>query len=642
MKIPEQGAGNFQWADYYRSLGCSVIPLREGKLPAVQWKEFQSRAADRRELGNWFITHQMWGVAIVCGAVSGNLCRLDFDDPADYEILCDKIEPGPTFRSQRQGGGWGVLYRSTSPMPTLPQKTFKDYPKLEVRGEGSITVVPPTTGYDWTVSPGNELPLVDVPDMLTRLFGFDPRNKGRLVDSVERTASDELTTLLRETQEGERSNNLVKIAGILRARGLDLETSLDVMEHNFEEHWPHDGMDWDEAKDTFERAWRRYEHEGVRVTGSGPTVLSLGDLDEDDKPRIQFKRLDEIRPLAESDVLIPNVVLSGVNGNTLIAAATKIGKTSLVTDAAVTASRGDKVWGYYTVPKPLRIAIVDQEQKYEQIRANQILMTPVIGEPNYDNLYLAWDEGGQFDIQHPDGLDLLYRKLYAFQPDLVVIDGWGWFVGHQASDPKLVKPALTWLKRLRQSLGCATIIIHHFKKDQFAGRAADHGQFVDWLDKIEGLKRLSDQAHTVLGYNPIGGYDTFNILDGRSNYTKWDPPKTIIDYDHTSVTHHVVDAEEGAMLFDPETYRLLWGVSAESKATKDKIRVIMGRMQMTRNDIADALGVHKSMVSRWYSGQKNPSSENAEKLDELYKKAKGRPLKAGGMPVPGRKANEPA
>jgi len=626
MKPPKADSGLFAWSDFYWHLGLSVIPLRNGKLPAVAWKEFQGRRAGRTELMKWFVDSG-WGMAIVCGKVSGNLVRIDFDDPADYAKLKSKLPIAPTFKSQRKGGGYGMLLRSTKTVPLLPQKTFSDYPLLEVRGEGSITVVPPTPGYEW-LGPPVSIITVDVPGMLTRLFGFDLSKRGTLSAAVERTGGNELTSLLKDTAQGERSNNLVRIAGMLRARGIDLETALEVMNHNFEEHWSHDGMDWAEARSTFEGAWKRYEHEGVRV---GQTVKVGQAAPDDEDEAIEAVWIEDIVPPVESDSLIERLVLSGEAGNTVIAAPAKQGKTSLVLDACVTATRGEPAWGLLPVSKPLKIAYIDQERKFQQIRENQILMSSVIGEPAPKTLLMLTQRTGQFEVGHSI-MDRLRAQLSEFNPDLVVIDGWGWMVGHRASDPDYVKPALSWMKKLRQETGCATLVIHHFKKAQFASRG-DHGEVADILDQIEGLKRLVDQAQTALVYVPIVGYDTFNLLDGRTNKPSWDPPKTVIDYDHTTLTHRAIPADEGAELFDPDTYKNLWGTaSAESRQIKGMLNVIRNRLGMTQADIAKKVAVDRAQISRWYSGRQNPGKDAMEKLTALYREAKERPVKASKMP----------
>jgi DNA-binding transcriptional regulator YiaG len=616
----------FKWAEYYLSLGFSVIPLREGKLPAVAWKEFQSRKATRVELMKWF-TGSGWGMAIVCGKVSENLVRVDFDDPKDYEALKDKLPPdAPVFKSQRAGGGYGALMRSPEPVPTLPQKSFKDRPKVEIRGEGSITVVPPTPGYTWLKF--EQVPQLHVHKWLKDVLDFDLFNREQVAKSVGVSAGDELSLMLKETGEGERSNNLVKIAGMLRARGIDLETATQVMEHNFEEHWPHEGMDWEEARGVFEAAFKRYEHEGVRVTGRNALQAAN---DDDEGEEVEEMRLDQIKPSTAAAVLIDHLVLSGEAGNTVIAAPAKMGKTSLIEDACITATRGDLVWGLLAVSKPIRVAYVDQERKFEQIRDNQILMSTVIGEPNYDNFHVFAQKTGQFQIDHKRALEGLWDKLVAFKPDLVVLDGWGWFVSHKESDPDYVRPAMSWVKKLRQELKCATIIIHHFKKTQYAsGREITEA---DSLDRIAGLKRLVDQAQTALVYTSITGYDTFNLLSGRTNRPSWDPPKIVIDYDHTTLTHRAIGAEEGQELFDPEMYRELWGKeSTESRRVKGMMNIVRHRFGWTQTDLARELSVDKSQVSRWYSGRQNPNGDSMVRLGELYKKAKEIPRSQGKMP----------
>jgi DNA-binding transcriptional regulator YiaG len=622
------GRDLFKWADYYLSLGFSVIPIKEGKLPAVAWKEFQTRRPTRQELMKWFFGTG-WGMAIVCGNVSGNLVRLDFDDPSDYSSgICAKL-PYPTFRSQRQGGGYGVLFRSTSPIPLLPQKTFAGYPKLEARGEGGITVVPPTPGYEWLPSsPPDSIPTIDGPALLKDLFKFDLSNRDKLAKSVETSASDELSLLLQATTEGERSNNLVKIAGMLRARGIPLDTALQVMEHNFEEHWPHDGMDWDEAKRTFEGAFKRYEHEGVRFGKADSKADDWAEAEEDEE--VIVKHLSQMTKKTEDEtVLIDRIVCAGELGNTVIAAPTKEGKTSLLLDLAITASRGDPVWGSLRVMKPLRIAYVDQERKAEQALENIDRMKVVLGEPNDANLVVITQKSGDFNVGSQKTLVKLHQTLVAFRPDLIVIDGWAWFC-QDPSDPDKVRQALSWLKKVRQELSCASIIVHHFKKAQYvSGNSISE----DPLDRIAGMKRLSDQAHTALTYVQIPGYDCFNKLSGKTNKPSWDPEKMVIDYDADSLTHKVVSAEDGQDLFDADMYRELWGKeSTESRRVKIMLNTIRNRNGWNQSQLAESLGVDKSQVSRWYSGRQNPSSEVMGRLASEYQKAKEKPLKSAKMP----------
>jgi hypothetical protein len=68
----------------YYARRWSLIPLRmQDKIPARRWKQFQHGAAAESTIRKWFRNEQ-FGVAVVFGAVSGNLVSRDFDELAAY------------------------------------------------------------------------------------------------------------------------------------------------------------------------------------------------------------------------------------------------------------------------------------------------------------------------------------------------------------------------------------------------------------------------------------------------------------------------------------------------------------------------------------------------------------------------------
>jgi hypothetical protein len=88
-----------------RAAGISVIPIRldRFKAPSIaSWKESMTRIADEAELRAWFRVRN-WdaatgpvssfpGLAAVCGAVSGGLECLDFDEPKLFERWADDVD----------------------------------------------------------------------------------------------------------------------------------------------------------------------------------------------------------------------------------------------------------------------------------------------------------------------------------------------------------------------------------------------------------------------------------------------------------------------------------------------------------------------------------------------------------------------
>lgn len=155
-----------------RKFGISVVPPTENgeKAPgpddpskAGSWNTFQERQPTRREMANWYGDRQGWGA--VCGAVSGNLEALDFDDTEAYDQyrerarefgvhdLVDMVAEGCSTRTPSGGvhflwrcdtiGGSTKLAMRPAPTEGNPhhQKTL-----IELKGEGGYVIEAPSGG----------------------------------------------------------------------------------------------------------------------------------------------------------------------------------------------------------------------------------------------------------------------------------------------------------------------------------------------------------------------------------------------------------------------------------------------------------------------------------------------------------------
>lgn len=136
----------------YASGGLSVIPiLADGsKKPVYAWKRFQSTPATPALLTQWFAGADNFGLAIVCGQVSGGLEVIDFDDARTFEQwreLVGQELPGllarlPVVRTP--SGGAHVYYRCAKPEPNrkLAWPAAGDKALIETRGEGGYVLAP--------------------------------------------------------------------------------------------------------------------------------------------------------------------------------------------------------------------------------------------------------------------------------------------------------------------------------------------------------------------------------------------------------------------------------------------------------------------------------------------------------------------
>ena len=133
----------FDWACFYRyELGLSVFPIQHGnKRPAISsWEPYQHRLPAAEELSDWFAGREA-NIAVVCGRVSGNLVVMDFDDAKSYEeFFTNRERLKKSTLVCRTARGVHVYLRAAEPVRTFKIRELK----LDIRGEGSYVVAPPS------------------------------------------------------------------------------------------------------------------------------------------------------------------------------------------------------------------------------------------------------------------------------------------------------------------------------------------------------------------------------------------------------------------------------------------------------------------------------------------------------------------
>ncbi len=139
--------------------GMSVIPIAADatKKPTVKWRQWQNALPGVKEMVFWFPLSYTGGLAVIAGAVSGNVEVIDFDDMDAYGRWKFKLHEHQELRSRlvvtrTPSPGIQVWYRCVEPVPgnqKLARRPKKDggwEVLIETRGEGGYAIIPPSPG----------------------------------------------------------------------------------------------------------------------------------------------------------------------------------------------------------------------------------------------------------------------------------------------------------------------------------------------------------------------------------------------------------------------------------------------------------------------------------------------------------------
>ncbi|MGH9852507.1 MAG: bifunctional DNA primase/polymerase [Blastocatellia bacterium] len=134
----------------YVESGLCVIPIKTdgSKAPALRsWKDYQARRPNDGELRRWFGNGGRPGIAIIGGAICGNLEIIDFDAPeliAEWRELVELAAPGlldQLTQVETPKGGLHVFYRCAeiAGNSKLAQNEA-GHTLIETRGEGGYVI----------------------------------------------------------------------------------------------------------------------------------------------------------------------------------------------------------------------------------------------------------------------------------------------------------------------------------------------------------------------------------------------------------------------------------------------------------------------------------------------------------------------
>lgn len=149
------------------TLGYSVLPTNRDKTPTRSWKQYQEQAMTAETASKVF--HNDCSLALIGGAVSGNLECLDFDKPELYQPFMDTLEgvnqklAACLVKRKTPSGGYHIIYRCFDRVEGNKKLAMSANGKetwIETRGEGGYFLTSPSPGYTLIEHSLKDIPVV--------------------------------------------------------------------------------------------------------------------------------------------------------------------------------------------------------------------------------------------------------------------------------------------------------------------------------------------------------------------------------------------------------------------------------------------------------------------------------------------------
>lgn len=188
-------------AHSYLQSSLSVIPTNSNKQSINAWKQYQQQLPTPEQLDKGFTDARAKGLAVICGAVSGNLEVIDVDCKygIDFEQYYKSIEATNSDLLSRlliiktKSNGYHIYYRCEviegnqklaeryATDDELHQNpNAKQFVLIETRGEGGYVIAPPTDGY--SNCSGKSIPIITIDERDTLLTLA--RNFNQVIEQV--------------------------------------------------------------------------------------------------------------------------------------------------------------------------------------------------------------------------------------------------------------------------------------------------------------------------------------------------------------------------------------------------------------------------------------------------------------------------
>lgn len=217
-------------------------------------------------------------------------------------------------------------------------------------------------------------------------------------------------------------------------------------------------------------------------------------------------------------------------------------KTSLLMSLGLNYAAGKSPWLNFTIPKPGRFLMVQQELgEWEwRNRLGAAVFHGRFDQSVLERFFTYTGTGNPIKIMDDKGFARLEALVRHFSPDILALDPQASFcVGKENNDQAqaLLRDRLNYFKT-KYKLG--VVLSHHFSSKRPAGDPTAPTELAGWF---RGHTILSDAADAQLGLHRLPGqrtnpnlpraYENYNQVEVNLRNGKW-PPRFAVEFDEES------------------------------------------------------------------------------------------------------------
>ncbi len=207
--------------------------------------------------------------------------------------------------------------------------------------------------------------------------------------------------------------------------------------------------------------------------------------------------LQEQLNLEGQDHLVETFVPTG--GAVLIYAVPKLLKTWIALDLAIAAACGQDFLGRFSVPKPVRVLLVQIEDRAVELQKRLLNIVTANGSlPAQGMLHII--PRRSLNLMDEACRKEFHKVLAQVRPDIVILDVFRRFFRGDVNSPKESAEFLEILDEFRDKYGCAIVLVHHARKDT-KGAMQTHAlgstYLAAWADVLIQITNKQTQGDSI-------------------------------------------------------------------------------------------------------------------------------------------------